>query len=173
MTTLNKQAVNRLNRLDRKSRNAAAKGLRKLERQRDLVELGKSLIPGKRTVTTGFVETEVPHRGNQRESRKILQRVTEVKDVLVSPTGPKNSRGRLKEPTHFRSGYGNSASLVFLGGKSFPHHGAQRKTRPGEKELHTTALIENAEFVPTPKPTLTPDIPVIDPEKLPEIGAQQ
>jgi hypothetical protein len=159
--------MNQLKRKDRAVYNTSMKIVRAEERRQELVALGKSLVPGKRTVITGYEEIEVPPRGKQKTGRKILRRVTEVVDVFIPSTGPKTTRGLVKEPTQFRSGYGNSVSLVFLGGKSFPHHGAQHKTRPGEKELHASALLENEAFVPTPK---TPDILVIDPKKLPEIG---
>ena len=80
----------------------------------------------------------------------------------------RDSTGREKEPTHFKLGYGQSTALAFLSGKGHIQHGEQRKTRPGEKELHTEALVENAAFVPKVAAP-TPDIPVINPEKLPVI----
>jgi hypothetical protein len=37
--------------------------------------------------------------------------------------------------------------LTWLNGKQYAHHGAQSKTRPGNKELHAEANITNAAFV--------------------------
>jgi len=139
MTSLNKQAKNRLKRLDRKFYNIGKKIMKARDRRLALVALGKTLVPGKRTVTVGFKEVEVP-----RQRKKVLQRVTEVKDVLVLPkTGPKTGRGQVKEPTQFHITYGNSTSLAFISGKTYRHHGAQRKTRPGEKELRIEANVAN------------------------------
>jgi hypothetical protein len=149
----------------RNAANGYMKGLRREARQSELVAIGKTLQLGKREVITGYEETLLTHP----HPRKVLTRITETQEIFVlPPTGPKNGRAQIKEPTHFRLGYGNSAALTFLSGKSFPQHGAQHKTRPGEKELHRDALVLNSVFVPTPKPT--PGIP-IDPAALPEIGA--
>lgn len=172
MTTLNKKATNRLKRLDRKVGNTVRKGMKAIARTLALVELGKTLVPGKRTVITGYEEVEVP-----RQRRKVVTPITEVKEVLIAPpTGPKTTRGRVKEPRQFRSGYSNSTRLVWLGGKAFHQHGALGKTRPGNKELHTEANVENGigdlarKEAKAREPKPTPDIPIIPLDSLPEIG---
>ena len=143
MTSLNKAAKNRLTRLDRKTRNRAGKSLRAIERNDELVAIGKTLIP--KEVPTGL----------------LIDGVAQKKTIYVEQTIPRGPRGM----------YGmTSRRDSFLSGKSFTQSGGGRKNRPGNKELHAEALIENAAFVPKVKPVPTPDIPVIDPENLPEIG---
>jgi hypothetical protein len=39
---------------------------------------------------------------------------------------------------------GTALPLSFIGAKSHPHQGLSRKNRPGNKELHTDAIVENA-----------------------------
>lgn len=190
MTSLNKKAKNRL---DRTLYNTGRKIIKAEDHRVALVELGKTLVPSKRTVITGYDESLLMRENNPTDNRtrrrprkvhtvsrvigKVLTPITETKEVYVlSPTGPKDSTGRVKDPRHFRGAFGQSSSLVFLGGKSYPHHGAQRKTRPGEKIAHTEANVENGigelarqeAKARAPKPT--PDIPIIPLDSLPEIG---
>jgi hypothetical protein len=193
--TLNKQTKNRAARMTRSLYNTGRKIIKAEERRQELVAIGKTLLKkevptGQETVITKFAED-----GTKQETR-----TPEMKTVYVLPkSGPKNCRGREKEPTHFRLGYGQSTVLAFLRGKCHIQHGAQRKTRPGEKILHNEALPTNdiynvlrpaldAAETPEaeqqvvriaaylghtlgvkPKPE-RPVLPVIDPEKLPEIG---
>ena len=94
-----------------------------------LIELGKTVI-----------ETEVP-TGN------VVDGKPETKKVLsFPPTGPKNSLGRVKQPKEFQPSPFSSTSLLWIGAKSFKQHGAQRKLRPGNKELHAAAIPENQAF---------------------------
>jgi hypothetical protein len=136
MTSLNKAAKNRLNRLDRKTRNRAGKSLRAIERNDELVAFGKTLVP--KEVPTGL----------------LIDGVAQKKTIYVEQTIPRGPRGM----------YGmTSRRDSFLSGKSFSQSNGGRKNRPGNKELHNDALVLNSTFVPKPKPT--PDIPVIDVEQ--------
>jgi hypothetical protein len=94
------------------------------------IELGKTVI-----------ETDVP-TGEFTEDGKPV-----TKKVLSFPaTGPKNGRGRVKQPQEFQVGLGSSTALAFLGAKSHKHAGPQAKSRPGNKELHAAAIPENQAF---------------------------
>ena len=94
-----------------------------------LIELGKTVV-----------ETEVP-TGN------VVDGKPETKKVLsFPPTGPKNSRGRVKQPKEFQPSPFSSTSLLWVGAKQHAHTGARRKSRPGNKELHAAAIPDNQAF---------------------------
>lgn len=113
----------------RNSANKYKKALRAEARGLALVELGKTVI-----------ETEVP-TGN------VVDGKPETKKVLsFPPTGPKNSRGRVKQPKEFQPSPFSSTSLLWVGAKQHAHTGAQRKSRPGNKELHAAAIPDNQAF---------------------------
>ena len=113
----------------RNSANKYKKELRAEARRLTLIELGKTVI-----------ETEVP-TGN------VVDGKPETKKVLsFPPTGPKNSRGRVKQPKEFQPSPFSSTSLLWVGAKQHAHTGARRKSRPGNKELHAAAISDNQAF---------------------------
>jgi hypothetical protein len=121
-----KQATKEL----RNAANDYKKALKAEARHLIAIELGKTVI-----------ETEVP-TGEFTEDGKPV-----TKKVLSFPaTGPKNGRGRVKQPQEPQVGIGQSTALAFLGAKSHKHAGAQAKSRPGNKELHAAAIPENQAF---------------------------
>jgi hypothetical protein len=147
--TLNRQAKQRLARKDRKARNVAGKELKAIQRQRNLVELGKTLVAHDET-------TEV-------DGKPVTTKVYDL-----PPTGPKNGRGRVKEPQQMRA-YNNSASLVWIGGKTHPTQGMQHKTRPGEKELHLEAIGEDGGRTFAKEVAKAQSVPV-PLDQIPELG---
>ena len=113
----------------RNAANKYKKALRAEARGLALIELGKTVI-----------ETEVP-TGN------VVDGKPETKKVLsFPPTGPKNSRGRVKQPKEFQPSPFSSTSLLWVGAKQHAHTGARRKSRPGNKELHAAAILDNQAF---------------------------
>src|SRR5208282_3005412 len=119
----------------------------------------------------------------------LIDGVTQTTTVYVEPAVPRGPRGV----------YGmTSRRDSFMSGKSFSQSRGGRKNRPGEKDAHTASLTMNDVYnvlrpaldaVETPeaqqqvvriaaylgitltvKPKPLSDIPVVDPNKLPEIG---
>lgn len=114
----------------RNSANKYKKALSAEARRLALIELGKTVI-----------ETEVP-TGNVVDGKPGTKKV-----LSFPPTGPKNSRGRVKQPKEFQPSPFSSTSLLWVGAKQHAHTGAPYATRPGNKELHAAAIPENQAFV--------------------------
>jgi hypothetical protein len=121
-----KQATKEL----RNAANDYKKALKAEARHLTDIELGKTVI-----------ETEVPTGEFTEDGKPVTKKVLDF-----PPTGPKNCRGRVKQPKEFQPTPFSSTSLLWIGAKSFKQHGTQRKLRPGNKELHAVAIPENQAF---------------------------
>jgi hypothetical protein len=108
----------------REDANRFRKLLRKEVRRQELVALGRTLV-------TKEITTEV-------DGKPVVETIS-----IFPPEGRKGTRGKVKQPREFRVSYFNSTALAFLSGKTFKHSGAHSKTRPGNKELHIAAQVEN------------------------------
>jgi hypothetical protein len=90
-------------------------------------------------------------------SIKKLQRETRNKEAKVAKAAARAAAADV--PTLEAMPDKTYPRLTWLNGKQYAHHGAQSKTRPGNKELHAEANIANAAFVP-------PGFVPVDPTKV-------
>lgn len=65
-----------------------------------------------------------------------------------------------------QSAFNNPPHLTFAGMKRFRHHGIQGKSRPGNKELHAEAIVEDASRTFTKACDAAMSVPAVDGEPL-------
>lgn len=125
-------------RLTRKLRNLEAKRLRAAQRQLELVELGKTLIK---------VETDSETEKNEDGTPKKVVSY-ELPPVVEAPT------------------FNNPPHLAFAGMKRYRHQFMTGKGRPGNKELHAEAIVEDASRTFTKECDKAMSVPAVNGEPL-------
>jgi hypothetical protein len=120
----------------RNEKNKAAKVAKAAARQANLALIGqlvyeKEVPTGKVSVVSTFAEDGTETKTTTPEMKTTLclpPAIRTAKDGSILPL-------KQREPR-------SVPALAFIGAKTYKHHGAQSKLRPGNKELHGEAIVE-------------------------------